>query len=41
VKGQTYFRVRVGHFASQEEAESLRQLLAVEEDYRSAYLAYD
>jgi cell division septation protein DedD len=41
VKGQTYFRVRVGHFASQEEAESLRQLLADEEDYRSAYLAYD
>lgn len=41
VKGQTYFRVRVGRFASQEEAESLRQLLADEEDYRSAYLAYD
>jgi hypothetical protein len=41
VKGQTYFRVRVGHFASQEEAESLRQLLAGEEDYRTAYLAFD
>jgi hypothetical protein len=41
VNGQTYFRVRVGHFASQEEAESLRQLLAGEEDYRTAYLAYD
>jgi len=41
VKGQTYFRVRVGHFASQEEAESLRQLLASEDDYRTAYLAYD
>jgi cell division septation protein DedD len=41
VKGQAVFRVRVGHFASQKEAESLRQLLAGKEHFRSAYLAYD
>ncbi len=41
VRGQTFFRVRVGRFASQEEAESLRRLLAGEGDYRAAYLAYD
>ena len=41
VKGQTYFRVRVGHFAAQGEAESLRQVLAGNEDYRDAFLALD
>ena len=39
VKGQTYYRVRVGHFAAQGEADSLRQLLASEEGYRDAFLA--
>ena len=41
VKGQTYYRVRVGHFAAQGEAELLRQLLAGNEDYRGAFLALD
>ena len=41
VKGQTYFRVRVGHFAAQDEADSLRQMLAREEGYFDAFLARD
>jgi cell division septation protein DedD len=41
VKGQTYFRVRIGHFAAQEEADSLRQMLAREEGYSDAFLARD
>ncbi|HEX9142831.1 MAG TPA: SPOR domain-containing protein, partial [Candidatus Binatia bacterium] len=41
VKGQTYYRVRVGHFEAREEAESLRQLLTRQEGYRDAYLTGD
>jgi cell division septation protein DedD len=41
VKGQTYYRVRVGHFAAREEAESVRQSLARQEGYRDAYLTGD
>jgi cell division septation protein DedD len=41
VKGQTYYRVRVGHFAAQGEADSLRQLLARDEGFRDAFLARD
>jgi cell division septation protein DedD len=41
VKGLTYYRVRVGHFAAREEAESVRQSLARQEDYRDAYLTGD
>ena len=41
VKGQTYYRVRVGHFASRETAESMRQSLANQEGYRDAYLTGD
>lgn len=41
VKGQTYYRVRVGRFATREEAESVRRSLALEEGYRDAYLTGD
>ena len=41
VKGQTYYRVRVGHFAEREAAESIRQSLARQEGYRQAYLTGD
>jgi cell division septation protein DedD len=41
VKGQTYYRVRVGHFNAREEAESVRQSLARQEGYRDAYLTGD
>ena len=41
VKGQTYYRVRVGHFDAREEAEVLRQSLARQEGYRDAYLTGD
>ena len=41
VKGQTYYRVRVGHLDTQEEAESVRQLLARRGGYRNAYLTAD
>ena len=41
VKGQTYYRVRVGHFAAQGEADSLRQLLTREEGFGDAFLARD
>jgi cell division septation protein DedD len=41
VKGQTYYRVRVGHFDSREKAEALRQSLARQEGYRDAYLTGD
>ena len=38
VKGQTYYRLRVGRFDAREEAESVRQSLARREGYRHAYL---
>ena len=41
VKGQTYYRVRVGRFATREQAESVRESLAREESYRDAYLTGD
>jgi cell division septation protein DedD len=41
VKGQTYYRVRVGHFDAREKAEVVRQSLARQEGYRDAYLASD
>lgn len=41
VKGQTFYRVRVGQFDSREKAESLRQSLARREGYRDAYLTGD
>ena len=41
VKGQTYYRVRVGRFATRAEAESVRESLAREESYRDAYLTGD
>jgi cell division septation protein DedD len=41
VKGQTYYRVRVGHFDAREKAEALRQSLARQEGYRDAYLTSD
>ncbi len=41
VKGQTYYRVRVGRFATRKEAESVRRSLALEEGYRDAYLTGD
>ncbi len=41
VKGQTFYRVRIGPLAEQKEAESLRQSLARQEEYRDAFLARD
>ena len=41
VKGQTYYRVRVGHFDTREQAESVRQSLVRQEGYRDAYLTGD
>ncbi len=41
VNGQTYYRVRVGHFDGRQEAESVRQSLARQEGYQDAYLAGD
>jgi len=41
VKGQIFYRVRVGPLDAQEQAESLRQSLARQEAYRDAFLAYD
>jgi cell division septation protein DedD len=38
VKGQTYYRVRIGHFEVREEAESVRQSLTRQEGYGDAYL---
>jgi DedD protein len=38
VNGQTYHRVRVGHFGAREQAESVRQSLALQEGYRDAFL---
>ena len=41
VKGQTYYRVRVGNFDSREKAESARQSLTRQAGYRDAYLTGD
>jgi cell division septation protein DedD len=41
VKGQTYYRVRVGRFDTREQAESVRQSLAHQQGYRDAYLTGD
>jgi cell division septation protein DedD len=41
VKRQTYYRVRVGYFDSQEKAESVRQSLTLQEGYPDAYLTSD
>ena len=41
VKGQTYYRVRVGHFAARDQAESVRQSLVHQEEYRDAYITGD
>ena len=41
VKGQTYYRVRVGQFDTRERAESVRQSLLRQEEYRGAYLTGD
>ena len=41
VKGQTYYRVRVGHFNAREEADAVRQSLARQEGHRDAYLTGD
>ena len=41
VKGQTYYRLRVGRFEAREEAESVRQSLARQVGYRDAYLTGD
>jgi cell division septation protein DedD len=41
VKGQNYYRVRVGHFDAREEAESVHQSLMSQEGYRDAYLTAD
>ena len=41
IKGDTYFRVRVGNLDDQQEAESLRQVLSRDEGYRDAFLARD
>jgi cell division septation protein DedD len=41
VKGQPYYRVRVGPFTTRDEAESVRESLARQEGYRDAYLTGD
>jgi SPOR domain len=41
VKGQNYYRVRVGRFNTQEHSESMRRSLARQEGYHDAYLASD
>lgn len=41
VKGQSYYRVRVGYFDSREKAESVLQLLTRQEGYPDAYLTGD
>ena len=41
VKGQTYYRVRVGRFPKREEAESTRQSLALHKSYEQAFVAPD
>jgi cell division septation protein DedD len=39
--GQTWYRVRVGRFATRAEAEALRQILAIQEGYRTPYVTND
>lgn len=39
VKGQTWYRVRVGHFAARQEAETLRTTLESKEKLRGSFLA--
>lgn len=39
VKGETYYRVRVGRFLKRAEAESTRQSLALQESYQQAFVA--
>jgi cell division septation protein DedD len=41
IKGQTFYRVRVGPFENQTEAQALRQTLVHHERYRQAFLIYD
>jgi cell division septation protein DedD len=41
VKGQTFYRVRVGNFDARDQAESVRETLARKEGYRDAYLTGD
>jgi cell division septation protein DedD len=41
VKGQTFYRVRVGRYDVQQQAESLRQVLAREGGHDGAFLAVD
>jgi SPOR domain len=41
VKGQSYYRVRVGYFDSREKAESVRQSLTRQEGYPDAYITGD
>ena len=41
IKGHDYYRVRVGHFNTREQAESVRQSLARLEGFRDAYLPAD
>jgi cell division septation protein DedD len=41
VKGQTYYRVRVGRFGAREQAETVRQSLAHQQGYKDAYLTGD
>lgn len=41
VKGQTYYRVRVGHFDAREQAELVRQSLTRQEGYRDTFLTGD
>jgi cell division septation protein DedD len=41
VKGQTFYRVRVGRYDVQQQAESLRQVLAREGGHEGAFLAVD
>jgi DedD protein len=41
VKGQTYYRVRVGRFDAREKAEVVRESLAHQAGYRDAYLIPD
>ena len=41
VKGQSYYRVRLGYFDSREKAESVRQSLTRQEGYPDAFLTGD